>query len=313
MLPEHAGGTFEAVTMGDRTAARMLSDPRAPYQDNGGMRIWANQVAWGSSKSIGETAGYKIGGWGFTGGTEIDTGFGKVGASLGYLWGQDDDKATDNSVNANQYSIAAHWRLHTDGFQFAVRGSYAFLDFDGTRFFRSDSGPEPIERTIEGSWKGNLLSASASASKELWAGSFYVRPGAGVEYYRLSEDGYEEEGGGSALDLIVEDRTSDELAVNALVAAGFEMGAMRPDEGFFRVELEAGRRQIVGGSLGDTTARFGDGDSFTLEPEERQSGWLGRLRGIGGDAGFQLAGEIGAEEREDKVGLSARASLVLGL
>ena len=69
MLPEHAGGTFEAVTMGDRTAARMLERPEGALQ---GRRrdapIWANQVAWGSSKSIGDTAGYKIGGWGFTGG-----------------------------------------------------------------------------------------------------------------------------------------------------------------------------------------------------------------------------------------------------
>ena len=35
MLPEHAGGTFEAVTMGDRTVARMLSDPKAPYKRKG--------------------------------------------------------------------------------------------------------------------------------------------------------------------------------------------------------------------------------------------------------------------------------------
>ena len=60
-------------------------------------------------------------------------------------------------------------------------------------------------------------------------------------------------------------------------------------------------------------ARFEDGETFVLEPEERESGWVGRLRGIGGSSGFRIAGEIGAEEREDKVGLSARASLVLGL
>lgn len=134
-----------------------------------------------------------------------------------------------------------------------------------------------------------------------------------MEYYRLSEDGYQEEGGGSALDLKIDDRDSDELAVNALLVAGFEMGGYRPDDSFFRMEVEAGRRQIVGGSLGDTTARFEDGDSFTLEPEERQSGWVGRLRGVGGGYSFRIAGEIGAEEREDKVGLTARASLVLGL
>ena len=59
----------------------------------------------------------------------------------------------------------------------------------------------PIDRTIEGSWNGSLFSASAIASQELWAGSFFIRPSAGVEYYSLSEDSYDEEGGGSALDL----------------------------------------------------------------------------------------------------------------
>ena len=75
------------------------------------MSYWASQVAWGSSKSIGDTAGYEIGGWGASGGAEISTKLGKFGGSLSYLWGKDDDKATDNSVTANQYSLAAHWRL----------------------------------------------------------------------------------------------------------------------------------------------------------------------------------------------------------
>ena len=88
----------------------MLNDPKTPYKEDGGTDIWFGQVAWGSSKSIGNTAGYEIGGWGATGGAEISTKLGRFGASLSYLWGKDDDKATDNTVNANQYSIAAHWR-----------------------------------------------------------------------------------------------------------------------------------------------------------------------------------------------------------
>ncbi|HEY0629399.1 MAG TPA: autotransporter domain-containing protein [Sphingomicrobium sp.] len=312
MLPDHAGGTFEAVTMGDRTAARALIDPAAPYKDEGGLSVAFNQIAWGSSKSVGNTAGYEIGGWGATGGAEIATGFGRFGVTLGYLWGKDDDKATDNTVNANQYSIAAHWRLQKGGLQVVARGSYSFISFKGKRFFESDAGEETVERTIKANWDGSLFSASLNASHELWAGSFYIRPTAGVEYYRLSEDGYEEKGGGSALDLIVDERESDEVAVNALLAAGFETGGRR-DEGYFRLEAEAGRRQIVGGSLGKTSAHFEDGDTFELDPEDRQSGWVGRIRGIGGSAGFRIAGEVGAEEREDKVGLSARASLVLGL
>jgi hypothetical protein len=313
MLPEHAGGTFEAVTMGDRTLARMLNDPKTPYKEDGGTDIWFGQVAWGSSKSIGNTAGYEIGGWGATGGAEISTKLGRFGASLSYLWGKDDDKATDNTVNASQYSIAAHWRLQAGGLQVAARGSYSFISFKGKRFFTAGEGDEAIERTIKGDWNGSLFSATAFGSYELWAGSFFIRPSAGVEYYRLSEDGYQEAGGGSALDLAVDKRKSDEMAVNGLMIAGFEWGAYRPDEGYFRFELEGGRRQIVGGSLGKTSARFEDGETFTLTPEDRESGWVGRIRGIGGNSTFRIAGEVGAEEREHKVGLSARASLVLGL
>jgi hypothetical protein len=315
MLPDHAGGTFEAVTMGDRAVARMLNDPKAPYkeEEESGVRYWLNQVAWGSSKSIGNTAGYEIGGWGASGGAEISTKLGKFGGSLSYLWGKDDDKATENTVDANQYSIAAHYRMETDGFQVAVRGSYSYINFDGKRFFRFGEGDDAIERTIEGSWNGSLFSATAIASQELWAGSFFVRPTGSVEYYSLTEDSYDEDGGGDALDLHVDKRKSDEFAVNALLIGGFEMGGVDPYEGYFRFEAEAGRRQIVGGSLGKTTAHFEGGDDFTLTPEDRDSGWVGRLRGIGGNSNFQIAGELGAEEREDKVGFSARASLVLGL
>ena len=69
----------------------------------------------------------------------------------------------------------------------------------------------------------------------------------------------------------------------------------------------------LGRNTGAIVAHFADGDEFTLEPEDRESGWVGRLRGIGGGYGFRIAGEVGAEEREEKIGLSARASLVLGL
>ncbi len=312
MLPEHAGGTFEAVTMGDRTAARALNDPKAPYKEIGRTSLTLNQLAWGSSKSIGDTAGYEIGGWGMTGMAEVSTGFGQVGASLGYLWGQDEDKATDNSVNINQYSLAAHWRFAAGGLQVAARGSYSHIGFKGQRSFRAGEGEDAIDREIKGKWNGSLFSAAAFGSYELWAGSFFIRPSASVEYYRMSEDSYQEEGGGSALDLAVDKRKSDEFAVNGLMIAGFEWGGAQPDEGYFRVELEGGRRQIVGGSLGDTSARFEDGDTFTLSPEQRESGWVGRLRGIGGGGGFRIAGEAGAEQREDKVGLSARVSLFLG-
>lgn len=312
MLPEHAGGVFESVTMGDRTLARMLNDPKTPYKDEGGVTYWATQVAWGSSKSLGNTAGYEIGGWGANGGAEISTKLGRFGGTLAYLWGQNDDRSTDNRVTDGQYTFAAHWRFASNGFQVAARGSYSFISFSGSRYFRSDTGNAAIDREIKGKWNGTLFSASAAASQELWSGGFFLRPSLGLDYYKLSEDGYQEKGGGSALDLNVGKRNSSEFAVNGLLIAGFELGGQRPYEGYFRFEAEAGRRQIVGGSLGETRAHFENGSEFVLTPEDRKSGWVGRIRAIGGESSFRVAGEVGGEEREDKVGLSARASVAFG-
>jgi hypothetical protein len=312
MLPEHAGGVFEAVTMGDRTLARIMSDPESPYKDEGGVTYWASQIGWGSSKSVGDTAGYKIGGWGANGGAEVHTRFGRFGATVAYLWGRNDDQATDNQVTDSQYTLAAHWRFASNGFQIAARGGYSFIGFGGSRFFRSDLAGEKIEREIKGKWNGNLVSASAVAGQNLWSGSFFVRPSVGIEYYKLTEDGYQEKGGGDALDLTVSKRTSDELAANGLLTAGFELGGSQDLDGYFHLELEGGRRQILSGSLGETRAHFKDGDEFVLTPEDRKSGWVARLRGIGGGTSFRFAGEVGAEQREHKVGLSARVSVAVG-
>lgn len=313
MLPEHAGGAFEAVTAGNRAVARILSDPTAPYQQQGRMAYWISQVAWGSTKSIGSTAGFKTGGWGATGGADIATPIGKLGASLTYLWGKDDDKATDNTLSASQYGVAAHWRVQKSGLQANARVGWAHVDFDGSRYYRSTAGGTPVERTMESDWSGKLLTAGAHVSQQLWARSFYIRPAIDLDYARLTEGRHQETGGGTALDLTVDKRKSDELAVSGLLAAGIEFGPADRDSGYMALELEGGRRQIVGGKLGATTARFGSGTPFVLTPEERQNGWVGRLRAIGGNAGFRMAGEVGAEEREEKVGITARLSLMLGL
>ena len=65
-------------------------------------------------------------------------------------------------------------------------------------------------------------------------------------------------------------RTSDETRGerHARAWATTSMGRIR-SRAWLRVELEGGRRQILSGSLGHTTASFEDGDPFTLDPEKR--------------------------------------------
>ncbi|MES3153881.1 autotransporter outer membrane beta-barrel domain-containing protein [Sphingomonas faeni] len=313
MLPDHAGGTFEAVTMGSRATARVLADPHGPFKDEGKWGYWVTQVAWGTSKTVTDTAGYDIAGWGASAGAEYKTGVGNFGTSIAYLHGQDADDGTSNEVNSDQYELAGYWRGRWHGLQANARVSGAKVKFDGIRQFTGAIGSEKVERTARGDWDGTLYSASGGVSYEAGKGMFVFRPMLAIDYYALKEDGYSETGGGKAIDLVVRARTSDELAVTGGTAIGLDFGSPRFEDGWFRIEAEGGRRQLVGGGLGATTAAFAGGQAFTLTPEKRTSGWVGKLRGTGGNGIFRMGGEFNAEQQQGRVALSLRANLQIGL
>ena len=84
-------------------------------------------------------------------------------------------------------------------------------------------------------------------------------------------------------------------------------------DGWFHTEIEGGRRQILSGTLGATAANFAGGQSFTLIPDARTDGWVGRFRAAGGSPGFRIGGEVGAEEQQGRAAISLRATLQIGL
>jgi hypothetical protein len=314
MLPDHAGGTFQVVTQGSRTFARMLDDPTGPFKDEGKWGYWINQIAWGVEKGRGDTASYETSGWGFGGGGEIKTGIGGFGASVAYFWGRNRDKDTSNQITADQFEIAGYWRLKSGGFRATARGSMGFINLDGERHFEGVNGSEAVSLTANGDRSARLYSAMGTLSYDVVSGGgISFRPVVSLDYYRLHEKGYTETGGGKAFDLIVRSRTSDELAVTGSAVVGIDMGGQDQWSGWSRIEIEGGRREIVSGNLGNTIARFADGNDFTLRPEDRESGWVGRLRGVAGNSGFQIGGELGAEEHQGNWALSLRASLRVGL
>src|SRR3546814_210129 len=157
-------------------------------------------------------------------------------------------------------------------------------------------------------WSSDVCSSDLTR-----VGGLTLRPMVAVDYFKLKEDGYQETGGGEALDLTVLSRDSDELAVSGTMTLGLEFGGADEYDGWTRFELEGGRRQIVSGMLGATTASFKDGTPFTLVPDDRTSGWVGRFRGIAGNSAFQIAGEVSAEEQQSHIGWAFRASLRVGL
>ena len=285
MLPDHAGGAFEAATKGSRLSAEILADPK-PLAG-----LWLQQVAWGSSKSIGSTSSYDITGWGASGGYGINLGkFATVGVTAAYLWGKDGHNA--NELQSNHYEGGVYLLGGSGPLRAWGRATIGTINFDSKRNFgaAATSNGQTVTRTADGSWKGTLYSGTAGLSYEARMGRFSIRPNATIEYYKLKEDGYSETGGGDAIDLTVQSRDSKESAANALLTLGYDLMRVDPegDGGWARFELEGGRRELLSSSLGNTVAAFKNGTPFTLAAEERTSGWRGGLRVLGGNIGRQI-------------------------
>jgi len=318
MLPDQAAGPFEMVTMASRATARMIADPDGYFHERGTWAYWIAPTGWRSKGDADSGAGYDISGWGMSGGAEIHTDMGNFGLTLGYLDGGDKVPDSANRIDSRQIEAGGYWRGLWGGLAAHARGSYARIDFDGTRRFRGlTTANEAVDRSVKSDWKGDLASFAAGASYEVSTSRWFLRPIVAVDYYRLSESAHaEKDASGTGFALSVGSRTSDELAATGSVAAGFDVFSVSRDfmgrrlgEGWFRLEAEAGRREIVGGGLGATTAQFASGPRFTIDGAERDSGWIGRVRALGGSDSVRLVGEVSAEERGGNKALAVRGSL----
>lgn len=310
LLPEHAGGAFEAATKGSRMAARFLADPNLPLSDMGGWSLWAQQVAWARTKSIGSTSGYKLSGWGAATGAELALGsVGSAGLTLGYQAGR--DGRGENDIVSDEFEFGAYWRGGKGPLRGFARASVGTVSFDQTRRFITTVDDKVITREAEGDWNGTLYSASAGVSYDARFGRLSARPFLSVDHYKLSEKGFAESGGGDAFNLIVDGRSSHETSANATLSLGYELMSLDHREPWLRVELEGGRRELISGELGATTAHFIDGTPFTLVPEKRTSGWLAGIRALGGSSGMTAAAEFNAEEQQGNAAVGGRVSLQL--
>ncbi|WP_445193676.1 autotransporter outer membrane beta-barrel domain-containing protein [Sphingomonas sp. Tas61C01] len=309
MLPNYAGGVFESVTLASRAAAAQVLEPAGSFSEEGGWGVWLTPVGYDGSKAARSTASYDVHGWGLSGGLERKTQAGNFGASLAYLKGRASEGIAVDRVDHSQYELAGFWRGHWGGFAAQVRGSAAFVSLDSVRQFDGVLGTEKVQRRADADWNAMLYTGTGSVSYERAVGQFSLRPVVTLDYYKLNEDAYREAGGGTGFDLTVRKRSSDELAVAASLAAGINFGGDNRYAQWSRIEIEGGRRERIAGALGRTTASFGSGTPFSLDPERRSSGWTGKVRAITGSSEVRLSGEVGAEQRLGDVALSARAAL----
>lgn len=311
LLPDHAGGAFEGISLGTRAMARQLQDPQGPITRHGRFTTSLNMAVWGSDRKTGQSAAYKLSGYAWSATGEYETKLGRFGGTFAYLWNNHKNRDL-SEVDSTAIELAAHWRAKFGPVSAFARGSYGTADFDGKRTFTGAIGTEAVNRRMDADWNGKFVTAAGGASFEGGSQFFFFRPGVTVDYVRLKEDGYTETGG-EKLNLTVAARTSDELAVNPSMTLGIDFLGMRAqDQNWFRVETEGGWREILQGGLGATTAHFDGGKDFTVTGDDATSGWFARLRAIGGSSGFTMGGEVSAEDRHGRVDLAMRASVSIG-
>ncbi len=311
MLPDHAGGTFRAVSLGSRSMARQMMDPAGPIKLTDRFQINLNLGFWGTTKDQSADMAYDIKGLGASVGAEYETGIGYFGAEFSWLWNQTYNGPTvDNTVKSDTYMIGGHWRAKWGAFQGFARGGIGTVRFNSSREFVGSTGTAQVKRTTTGEWTGTLTTFAAGASIEGGGRYFFFRPTVGIDYVRLSENAHTEAGGGTGLNLTIDARTGSELAAEGGLAVGVDFaGTSQHDDNWLRVEMEGGRREILNRKLGATTARFGDGTPFTLLPDQTANGWYGRLRALGGTGSFQIGGEVGVEDANEQTGYSVRGSV----
>jgi hypothetical protein len=271
LLPEHSGGIFQVVRAGVEAFGRPLDDRQAP--EGGG--AWVQEVNVGAYVQTRDALpGYKAWGVGLIGGFEAPaTRVGVFGATIGGFSGElrpRESDPNDNSV-ANVVELGGYWRASVGQVALNARVAGDYLTATGRRVanFTSD-GQTLFDATATGHWSGWGVTSRVRASYEARLGdSLYLRPQLGVDYLSLSEGAYTE-GGGGAIDLAVDGRTTSELAGFAGLAVGAVFGEQG---GSWGPELLLGYRDVVAKNDGTTTARFlSGGDSFTVGPNPISGG-----------------------------------------
>jgi hypothetical protein len=315
LLPDHAGGVFKAVTMGDRLAARHISDDSSLFDisDVGG---WLEPIYWRSTKDATGTAGYKASGWGLSAGFERHTGLGYFGVSYAWLKASVKDNGGTGDLDIGQHDFGAFWRTAKGPLMAWARVGASRISIDSTRTYTGTIDDTDFTYDAEGSWKGWLFSGLVGASYKFdLSRRFSLKPKLELEQMWLKEDGYDETADSDAIALSVASRTSKALTATPSVTASYSLGTISPDWRPLTFSVEAGRREVLSGKLGDTTAWFNGGDSydageaFSITGDSLKGAWVGEVSMLAGGYDFTWKIATRMEKTSTTTDTSLRASL----
>ncbi|MDB5451673.1 MAG: autotransporter, partial [Caulobacteraceae bacterium] len=295
LLPNHSGAIFQLLAASAEANSGPIDERRGP---DGG--AWAQELNYRLQGDGGaDVPGYRAWGLGLVGGYErVLPGLGVVGLTVGLNSGQVDPKgsADNQKLTVNMMEGGGYWRATWGGFSANARVAGDYLHVASDRVVSVSDGGVPFVGQADGRWNGLAVTSRAQAGYEAFLGPVYLRPQVAVDYLRLREGGYAEQGSSAALNLTVDSRTSSQLSA----FAGLALGALFGEERNWGPELLVGYRRVANETLGSTQARFtSGGDSFVLGADEvGGQGFAAHLsfRGENGFGGFAV--QSGAEMRD---------------
>ncbi|MEO8115345.1 MAG: autotransporter outer membrane beta-barrel domain-containing protein, partial [Phenylobacterium sp.] len=259
--------------------SQAASQPAAS-QGQGGWGAWAAEIAFHIEHDREAAQGFRSNGFGLAAGLETQGTFNALGVSGALVTTEykDQGSAVGERVTMNLAEGGLYWRLQWRGLQADARAGLGYVKFDSDRRLATDT----LAVQASGKWNGWIGDLHAGAAYEARAGRFFARPELSVDYLRLSEDAYQESGGGAGFDLKVDDRQGDLFTGQALVALGMKFG---DEAAWWAPELKLGWRARLAGDPGQTTAAFkAGGGAFTLDPEDAFSGGAVVRLGVRGGA-----------------------------
>lgn len=300
-LPDYSGGVFQSVALGARSVMRAQSE-EATDMAPGEPRSWLQEIGSGVKQESATELNYRTTGFGLAGGYEvpIGDGSGAAGISAAYLSSdvRNQDRSIGTSLNVNSVLVGGYWRDRRGALMFdaSLNGGYVWIDSTRQVIDQTAAGVRTVQRDALADWSGFVGTGRAGVAYDYKVGAFYVRPDAFVDYVYLREGAYSETGGGAAIDLAVESRSSYQAGAEAGITLGARFGrAFR-----WGPEIRLGYRTIFAGGLSETTARFVNlpGQPFALSSVEQDDGRVmvqAALRGSGAYSNFALeaGGEIG--------------------
>lgn len=300
-LPDYSGGIFQGLAVGARTVMRAQAE-EVTDMPRDEPRSWLQEVGSGITQKSATEINYRTTGFGLAGGYEIPFGAGNgvIGVSAAYLSSdvRNQDRSVTSVLDVNSFLLGGYWRDRRGNLLLdaSVNGGYVWVDSNRQVIDQAANGVRNVQKDVLGDWSGLLATGRLGAAYDWQAGAMYLRPDISVDYVFLREGGYTETGGGGAIDLQVDGRSSYQAAAEVGVAWGARFGRT------FRwgPELRVAYRARLAGGLSDTTARFVSvpGQPFTLSSIEQEKGVMVVMAGIKGSGAYsnfalEAGGEIG--------------------